>query len=70
MEHVAGGVCVPFSDALQPDKIVRAIAERWLMKDQWKVTVPLDEKAFEPYTARHQAKILVDFFRMLIRIDL
>ncbi len=67
MKQVGGGVCVPFSDASPGAGTVQKIAEQWLTNDTWQRTVALDQTAFQPYTAKYQARALTDFFQTIIR---
>ena len=67
MKRVGGGVSVPFATREDSDVLARRIAAAWLSADQYRHIVPLDEKAFEPYTDRGSAAVICDFFDRCIR---
>lgn len=65
IQTVHGAVCVPFTDENSINDISRAIGEKWLTPGSYNQIIPLDENAFEPYSAQSQAKRLVAFWKNL-----
>lgn len=66
MSKVRGSVCVPFSNTSSQKETAMAIREQWLKNDRWQSAVQLDEMAFQPYTAKYQARELADFFQTVV----
>lgn len=62
INEVGGAVCVPLTKPVDQDKLAADISERWLSESQYTATLPLDENAFEPYSASGAAKALCQFF--------
>jgi hypothetical protein len=65
-KDVGGAVCVPFASGESPGEISLRIRERWLDSKAFAKAVPLDEVAFEPYTAAAQAAQLEEFFNFCL----
>jgi len=57
-----GAVCVEIDDTQDEIALADKIACVWLDRDQFKSVVPLDEKAFEPYTDEGSAVTLCSFW--------
>ncbi len=63
VEEVGGAVGVSFATGESPAEISQRIRALWLDTWAFAKAVPLDEAAFEPYTAAAQAAQLAEFFR-------
>jgi hypothetical protein len=63
MRNVDGGVVVAFETDESPEMIAARIVKNWILPGLAKRTVPLNDEVFIPYTARAQAKTLVEFLR-------
>ncbi len=63
IRRVRGAVCVTFGDDDADAAVAARIADQWLRQDQYREVLPLDEKAFQPYTDRGCAAELSSFFR-------
>lgn len=62
LNEVGGAVCVPVAMPVNQDELAADISQRWLSAHQYTATLPLDEKAFDPYSASGAAKALCQFF--------
>jgi hypothetical protein len=62
LQTVGGGIVVPFSNNVSADDTVQAITRSWFDDERFATPTPLDDFAFAPYTAAHQAASLADFF--------
>jgi len=63
MRAVGGGVCVAFNEQTTSAELSDLIAQAWFESGQYSRPVPLDRQAFEPYTARQQARDVGQWFR-------
>ncbi len=69
LRKVGGGVVVPFQTGDLPQNMAGRIIKEWFESRAWSNTVPLDDTAFEPFTAKAQAKKLSEFFEDCMAID-
>jgi hypothetical protein len=61
-----GAICVTFKANDAREKIASAIFEAWFETGAFDRAVPLDARAFEPYTARSQAVKIGEWFRRIL----
>ena len=66
MHAVGGGVCITFNEKTSPDELAHDVFQGWFYLNQFNRVVPLDMLAFEPYTARVQAKDISCWFGEVI----
>ncbi|MBP7950721.1 MAG: hypothetical protein KA004_13805 [Verrucomicrobiales bacterium] len=66
LEQVGGGHLVPFSSGATPEQIARRICDVPGFLELSPESKPLDREAFEPYSAKSQAKMLAGFFRRIV----
>lgn len=69
VREVGGAVGVSFRTGESPVEISQRIRELWLDSGAFAKAVPLDEMAFEPYTAAAQAQQLGAFFQTVLDLD-
>jgi hypothetical protein len=62
ISNVGGGKVIPFASRESPDSIAARIESEWLVCGGMDRVVPLDHAAFARYSARSQAKYLLDFW--------
>lgn len=62
IESVGGAVCVSMIMPIDEDALAAEIGRRWLSKQQYLRTRPLNVAAFTPYTDQGSAKELCQFF--------
>jgi hypothetical protein len=66
IRRVGGSVCVSFTNEDAELAISARIAESWIEDERFQKVVPLNQSAFEPYTAKHAARAMLTFFESLI----
>ena len=66
MREVGGGVCVAFNERTTQEELAASIGEAWFASRQYQQAIPLDAKAFEPYTARTQAWDVGEWFGKIL----
>jgi hypothetical protein len=62
IEHVQGGVVIPFQTGEASEAIAAKISPHWFQDGQFSKILDLDREAFEPHTAPAQARQLCHFF--------
>lgn len=68
MQVAGGGVCVTFNEQTTPEQLSIAILGAWFDLRQFDDAVSLDRQAFEPYTARSQAREVVQWFSEILAV--
>lgn len=63
MREAGGGTCVTFNEHTTEDELAAAIGEAWFARTGFTQTIPLEQAAFEPYTARAQAQAVGEWLR-------
>ena len=66
MHDVGGGVCVTFNERTSTAELANAIGLRWFEQNQSQHTVAVDAAAFEPYTAKAQARDVGTWFEQAL----
>ena len=63
IRKVRGAVCVGFAGDDTDAAVAARIADQWLRQERYRQVLPLDERAFQPYTDQACAAELTSFFR-------
>lgn len=66
IRSVGGGTCVVFGEHSTIEETAEAICRAWFEPRQFQSAVPLDRVAFEPFTARSQARDVGEWFARVL----
>ena len=68
LSEVGGSVCVSFNEETSPEALAAAIEKAWFSPGMFRKTIPMNNAAFEPYTAKVQARELGEWFNTILAL--